>query len=520
MVAHADLTYRNSQPTTAQVSLYDTQGNSLDIREGMCTQFNVADGPLYCYGEGSTSGYIPGTVSPAQGFKAYKCQNATGGTDFNCTYQGYILDPNSAFAIANCQGQAANYNGCWRLKMLKNNANGNYVGIFYAFPSSAVVYKMTCTTPIGPCNAPTTLNTSGTVFDIGAFTDDSNNAYFLFNDGSREVFIQALDANFTSLVGSATDTGGNGEALYGFQNGSIYYVGYGGLCANCSGGAVGSIVKASSALGTYGAAVTMNATMCSSQGVNVAKIVAGGQTTYLYVGDRFTGKSSLGGSSTYLQPLTFSAGVPQIFTCNDTVTIAGITGSTYPTPDPGYPTVDQGDFQNNQFRDYVGIDASNWLMQTFVPAQPKVYSVLLGLGKATDGSCAPGGGACTLPMPDGSLEVDLVTVDGSNNPVTTLGSVTFTAANITYGSQAQLITFNQAVTPGNTYGLLLKGVSTTRGQFSSPAASPSSSIYPGGLLRNSTNGGSTWGTFANASLMFDTFAAPASIPLRGRLSLH
>ncbi len=534
----ADETVRNywgTDHTTNYVNLYDNNGNVIDASWGNIVQF-AADGPIYWNGDASDCGWAPGSAAgtPWCGIKSYKCQNGSGGPDLlNCTYQGVLFDPAPwQTSLANCQSVVTQFTGCWEAPMVYNVANNNYVlwMIFQDFrnPSTSVdiAYSFTCTTPVGPCTlvgAATVAN--GPIGSFQLFVDDDGTGYVIYNrvfagggSGDFAVFIDRLNSTYTAGNGTSHSLGiNNVEAPFIFKHGSTYYPSWGSLCADCPAGSTVSTVPCTDLVSTCTATsgvITLNADGCRSQPMKVTKVVAGGQPSWIYEGMRFNNRNANnnhGESARYFHPLSFVGDVVQPWTCAPTVTIPGITASTYPTPPPSpvRPAADQSDIANAFFGEQWGVQPDSTgvqLLQTFTPSSAPLYGIGLAIGKGT--VCSPGLSCSSLDP--GTITVDLVTLDGSNNPVTILASQSYASAIEKWVSTFRTVVFNQTLTPGTPYGIRMKAASGGSGTYwASPQATNTTSPYSGGILRQSTNGGSTWSTLSSNSLMFATFPTPA-----------
>jgi hypothetical protein len=73
----------------------------------------------------------------------------------------------------------------------------------------------------------------------------------------------------------------------------------------------------------------------------------------------------------------------------------------------------------------------------------------MALGK-NNRLCSVPDTSCTGP--DGSLVAALYTIDGSNNPLALLSTVTIPVANLKWAPQFTLLGFNQTVTPATNTG--------------------------------------------------------------------
>lgn len=522
--AHADITIYNfaagGSDISRRITDHDVAGNVVDAHSGNIMQ----DGSyFYKIGEHHGGGFRWRTTgSAADGFNVYRSSDLT-----NWTRRGYILDPSTTWATNHCQPAGVGA-GCFRPHIEKDVTNGNY-GVFWSGFGAAInaasgLYYMACTAPddSATCGTPSDI-TLPTAFagDLNVFTDPADNSmYLVWSDGSsRNIYICKLQTARASCNGSEVlVAAAGGEGVWGFVRASTgkVYVGFGGLCPYCNNGATTSYAMASTPLGVYGAATQIDTSnTCGSQTMEVNKIVSGGQTTYLFMGDAWTGNENQAWATQYFYPLAFTSDAIDTMACSASVTVPGVTSAgTYPTPS-SYPTavVDQTTTANRGvFNDRCYVNATIWEMQTFTPTQANLYAVGLPLAKNWVFGTSEGGA-----NPDGSVVVAIVNLDGSKNPTTTVASSTISVPALQYATQFTTVVLNTTLTPSTEYGLLLKGSGTTTGCFTD-TISQYSNVYPSGVHRNSTNSGSTWSTNANFAMMFATYSAAApAAPASGRL---
>lgn len=524
-VARADATINNFAATGA--GLFDqithhtpagakvqwTDGNSIQCKVGMAS---CPVGTWYVYSMDYSCGFLSGRDSAWCGVRVYSTIDWQNFTDLGNLYDG------STIAWQNrCKGQNGTFDGCYWPKMVYNAANNNYIlwqdQIGGSPTSTKGFLTLTCTSPISCSGTP---NTDPSGFPIAPnggdgvpFVDDSGNGYFAYSLAStREIYVQAMNSSFTDVTGSATDTGANGEGVIMFQKGSTYYVLYGALCSYCSAGSDASYVSASSALGTYSGSTTIIANACGGQNRSLQVVTAGASTTYLYIADQFKGKANEADTNIYMQPLTFTGSAINSFSCNATVTIAGLPSTGY-TPTLGSP--DQSDVAD-AFYDICDLTDQVNRFFTFVPSKAVLVSVAMpiGLGNKTCSS-SPGAGAC--PAPSGNLTVKLTTVSG-NGPGTMIASATIPASQLNWATQWTSFALPATLTPGTHYGIELQGDATGSGACYSTSRA-TTSLYAGGATSYSIDGGSTW-TSESASLMFSSFPPSLSIAGPGRMFLR
>lgn len=529
--AHADVTKTNYNglgfDRGNRVAERDIYGNSLDAHS---SHILLSGGIYYLIGEQHGCGFRAGTVGTSCGLSVYTSPDLADG---NWTPKGLLIDASVSPWSTRCAAANNNYSGCYRPHMVYNAANNNYILWIQTPQTASAATVALCATPLGPCTLqsdPTHIAHAG-VGDFALFIDTGGAAYLIYRfQGTNEIYIDSLNSAYTDSTGSSVDVGGAGEAPQMFSDGTKYYALWGSICAYCDGGSTISYRAASSALGTYGSTTVLNDnSSCGNVGTQPASvdvITAGGHTNYLYRGDNWVGTANEGLASYYWQPLTVSAGAISPFTCAATVTILGVTPAPGASP---WPAVDQSNYpstngfwQGNVTAACV-ITNSKWCMQIFVPSTATLAAVGMVLAQNMDAADCQPPAPCSAP--DGALEADLYTIDGSNNPQTLLASQTLTVAQLKWAPQFTLLGFNQTVTPGNKYGVVLKpsGTTVTGAIFSvsydNASDNSTSGSYPSGKFRKSTNGGSTWsdnGTKPQAAL-FSTF--PILLPGPGRVGL-
>lgn len=489
--------YLQSNPQINRVKKYDLNGNGMDLGEaGDLKQFG---GTFYYYAMSSAQGWLPNVSSPANGFRVYSSPDLVNWTD-----RGQLLDTTQAPLSTECTGGTV-FRGCWVPKMLFNANTGKYVFFYEAYSTGTQAIEVfECATPLPPCTYIGAMPsyTPGSADNTGVFPDEqSSDAYLVYNNGvGGTVFIQKLTSNYHDVTGSATNTGLTGEGVWMKHPATKWMVGAGPTCGECGGGASTSYVSSATALGTYGGLTQLSPTQgCSSQAAEIATIVAGGITTYVYLGAHFDANAVSQGTTTlHMQPLTLTSDLFDAFTCSGSVTIPGVTSTgTYPTP--AYPRVFDINFMqslNSSFSDVCNIgavDGAIGIMQQFTPTVANMDSVGVLLGRGTQHA----------NVPDGSVEVD-VTQDVANVPGTVLGSYTYAAAALPWVNQLFAVPIRPTLTPGTKYDAVIKAVGNTRGCFGYSIATPASPLYGSHLARYTTDG-VTWNTIPNAMFQISTF---------------
>ena len=528
----ADVTWVNCNAACSaagnQISWFDTNGNAVDAHDG---QFFTYNSRYYLIGTAYNCGYRYGTAASLFcGFRVYDV------TDFeNPVSLGFIFDATGSTWQTNCKDAQATP-GCFRPHIIYNAANNNWVLWFNiggtpipGAPTDAL-YVFTCTTPVPSNNCTQQTNPTGLAFppsgDFGLFVDTGGVGYIVYSTiapvtSTREIYIDQLNANYTDSTGTSVDTGVGGpsnpvEAPAMFLHGSTYYVMYSVQCAYCTSAAV-SYVSASSPLGTYGSPTQVNASACEGQFRSVDVI----GSNYLLSSDLWTGNQNQAIANTYLQPLSFSGSSINSFSCNQTVTLAGLsTSGNYPTPNslPG-AAVDQSDLAYGVFnaRSDINNGAGIEWAQTFVPAAANLYAIRLPIGIGypySSANCQAGTGTC--PASNGTFDIDLVPVTGTCAFGSVIASATVAASSLTWGEILTTFVFNQTLTPSSTYAFIMRdSTGSNNGSLNTVLSQgPSVNAYPSGQVCYSSNGGSTWSAsaFTNQNkyaFMFQTLSVNA-----------
>jgi hypothetical protein len=505
-VANADITIRNfngfSTGTVATVMKYDDGNNAVDAHDGMILQGQ--DGVYYLLGTSYSCGfeYLNASTNFC-GFNVYSSTDL--GYNKKWHLEGKLFDASPAFWQNRCGGG----NGCFEVKAIWNPNTSLYVFWFNqegatSSPDNSQVF--TCATPI--CGAtPTVPGTPtfqtepshlahGPVSSSQALFVDpfDNSCYIFYNDGvgARSNWIEKLNSACTDSASvSSVDTNVKGEGSGFFVRSGVYYALSGSLCAYCSGGATTVYSSASSVSGTYSSSNQISSISCNGQIQSVSTLTAGGTTTYLYGADQWTGSNNEGGATIYYKPLTFTSTAIDALTCDTTVTVAGVTPGT---ASPAVPSNADQTSVDIGYHDTCDVNSSNWRMQTFVPTQA-VSTIYMPLAKN---------------IVTGNLTVSLTTVDGSNNPVTTLSSKTYTASDINSAGTWTAIPIHTA-TPGSTYAIVLSS-DASAGCYSVPIFFGSfTNPYTSGVERWTSNSGASWNTESSRALMFATVPPTAGV---------
>ena len=509
--AHADVTIVNfdNMGDGDEVTKYDTAGNIMDAHAGRVVQVGTT---FYLYGESYSCGFRVFFASAWCGFKVYSSPDL-----IVWTYVGYLFDATTQYWQDRCAGTSG-AGGCYNLQPIYNPNNNTFVFWFNQDgPANAYapdyLFVFVCSTPTSGCvqqTDPTGLAT-GYNDDVAIAVDASGNGYVTCNCGrtsGNPLIVYALNSSFTDAVGSPTSTGITGAEAYSFfeRSGTWYIVYTTPQCGFCVGGVNTTYISASSALGTYSAPTTLNVGSCNGQNRSVDTIVAGGITTYLHSTDQWSGHANEGNANSYIHPLSFTGSAIDPYTCQAHITIPGITPTTpvWPGPTPDQTSVPNGD--NNFFYSYQ-TSTSDIRMQTFVPTTSTLSYIKMSLGQA----CSNYGGSGTIPCSpplDAPVNIKLTTLDGSNNPVTTLATATIQPSQLSWAVQWMTVPFNvTGLTPGTHYGLVVQTTSSN-GAAGISITNSTPSPYAAGVERYSTDGGATWTTEATRALMFSTFSNP------------
>lgn len=517
--ARADITLYNFSGTPdvgTVVTQRDIYGDSIDAYSGNIV---LSAGVYYLIGESHRAGFRVGTAGTASGISVYSSPDLV-----NWTPRGYLIDPSDPNWTDCSSSISFQFAGCYRPHMVQHPITLKWI-LWIEVPqltnNAAVAI---CDTPLGPCTRQTnpsrTVSGAGQMGDTYLFCCVSGAAYLSYSSGTgagRPTYIDKLDANFTNPDGVNSIqaiASGDGEGNVLFTDGSFFY-----LMISAGTYSPAEAIYASSAtiLGTYSAPTSININSCLTQAASVNVITAGGHTTYLYLGDSFIGYTNEGLANHFWESLGVSGGTitwPGGFSggCSRSITVLGVTPTSPASP---WPSVDQSNYSaKDQFLQNCDITNSAWWLQTFVPSVARLNTVGMPLGQNNHATPSCTNFAPSCASPDGSLEADLVTIDGSNNPSGTLATVTIPVANLKWAPEWTMLTYNQTLTPGSKYGVLLKPTGNSVGCFSFSRDDPGSSSYPAGLLRKSTNSGSTWTTQGLQSSLFSTYGA-TPVPFSG-----
>lgn len=471
-----------------QISTYDTSGNTIDAFQGAVQQFAGSPDPntFYWYGMGMGCGFFWNQNSKFCGFNVYSSTDLV-----HWTNQGQLFPP----SLVNCGGES-----CFEPHGLYNASTGLYVFWLLNFaPMSSPAnpsgyYVVTCTTPISGC----TQATSPTLpfpseGDFNLFQDSNNIAYMAYNEGGTFVVAQ-LTSDYTNATGAYSQKTVSIEGTAMFKFGGNYYVTGSGGCPFCTGSATYWFM-ASTPLGPYSNQAVMSNTSCGGQQTSVQPWVVNSSTTLMFQSELWNANVNEGLANHFFGPVTFTGTTPNTIVCSATTAVSGVNALPMRAPFGADQTDEPSSFQN-----ICDLTGTKYRLQTFIPSHTAtLWKLQLPIGQ-NNLSCPLGGATCSGP--DGNVTVSVVTLDGSNNPVSTLWSQTLTGSGLSWTPQEQALAPNISVTGGTTYGIE-ESASNTVGCFS--AAYSANLPYPPGIERVSSNSGSSWSTDANASLKFSVF---------------
>jgi hypothetical protein len=524
VLARADITVTQffSNPSAGhadanRVAKFNADGKQNDFHDSQIIQWPAGTNNYYRYSEQYGCGSVLHNFGSWCGIYVWYSTDlgADGGPGWQLI--GTLFDPNSGTWQTRCNPASAASGGCWTFRMVRNAANSNWVAWMHDPSGSGNPAVFICTSLTGGCTEqarPTGLAGGCTGVDtVYLFVDNDATAYLTYTCQTTpfSIHIDKLNTNYTDSTGAtvapASITNTEGQTL--FRLGSTYYLVYAGACPYCDGVAV-NYATASTPLGTWTTQGQINADGCNGQHEGLDKITIAGTDYYLFHSDLWT--NQVGGSfqnqalaMEMLVPLTFTSGAINTIPCNTsfTITNAGITAA--PSQPALVPIADQTD-ETSSFTPYCDINNTIYRMQTFVPG----FSASNIWARNTT---AQNLNACTFDITtcskiDGNLLVDLVTLDGSKNPVTQLASTTITPNDVAWRLTSVLVQLAGSVTSGTEYGLRMRGTNTV-GCW---AWGYNDNLpYAAGVARVSTDSGSTWTTTTNRSMRFGVAKTSAGL---------
>lgn len=473
-----------------QLSTYDTAGNVIDAFQGSVQQFAGSADPntFYRYGMGMGCGFRYQEVTTFCGFNAYSSTDLV-----RWTYRGQMFDPST--------WQTKCANSCWEIHGAYNTPSGKYIFWFLNLVTIATpanpsgYYVIVCDTPVSGCvqaTSPTISHPSHG--DVNLFRDDDGTAYLVYNVSGTFV-VEQLNASYTDSTGSFSQKTVNVEGMAMFKSGGNYYVTASGICPFCQGTNTYWFM-ASTPLGTYSNQASMSNSSCGGQQTAINPLVVNATTTLLYQSELWNANTNEGLANHFLGPVTLTGTTPDQIVCSATISVPGVNALPLLAP----AGADQTD-EPSPFRNICDITGTKFRLQTFVPSHTATLAkVQLPIGQ-NNLSCPVGGGSC--PGVDGNVTISVVSLDGSNNPVSTLWSQTLTGSGLSWTPQEQTLTVGTiTLTGGTKYGIQESATNTT-GCFS--AGYSANLPYPPGIERVSSDSGATWSTDAGASLKFSIF---------------
>src|SRR5215469_103007 len=510
------VTVRNFTTVGAQVVRFDTAGNAIDAHDGMILQVGAT---FYLYGTSYGCGFVWMTTSPFCGFRVYSSTDL-----INWTNLGTLFDPTTPTWKSRCV--TIRPNNCFRPHVIYNAANNNYVLWINTSDPGAKGYRVfTSSGPAGPFKeqAGPDMGNHTVNGDFALFVDDDRTGYIVYrfwDSGltggvNGELYVRALSPNYLTVTGSATATGANvgkgGEAPAMFKKGLTYYISYTPLCPFCA-SSLTVYKTASRPLGLWSDHAQINATSCGGQASFVSKLTINSATVYLYGADLWhdsvpppssippvvtwepgrLGLRNQGQANFFWIPLTFSGTVINPVICAPTFT-AALTA---------HPPVKDASVDQSSGRDFFqqlcvsgSLDGVHHRVQTFVPARAGTLKAIRFTTYQGPAPCDVSG--CTPP--NASLNVDLVTVDGTGKPSSTLHAATVAQSTIPWSPTVMTIPMNVPIKSGSVYGIHIYS-STTTGCYG--LAYSDGNAYPAGKEYLSTDSGLTYSLEPSRALKF------------------
>jgi hypothetical protein len=435
-----------------QLTRYDVLGNAVDAHDGEIHQFGNT---YYLYGTSYNCGYTWQTKgAPFCGFKSYSSTDLIHWTDNGLLFG--ISDPSWQ---TNCGGSS---NGCFRPHVLYNSKYGKYVLWINDYSASANYRVFESTSPTGPftqVGVPSlAVNNScaGKICngDENLFldTEPSGAAYIAYTNRASPngLIIEQLNDSYESGTGNhKIAISGSYEAPVMFMRNNTYYLVFGPLCAYC-GGTATMVVSASSPLGIYSKAASINSNSCGGQPTHVASIVTSSGTMYMFMSDLWhSGFRNEALANYFWGPLGFNAdNTIESFSCvpSFSATLSGgVAGSQQPPAN-----LDQWDGVAG-FRAWCDINPYQRL-QTFTPANTgTLTSVSLTTFQ---------GGSSSGVYPNADLILDIVNISGGK-PAGVITSTTVSRNNVVgYSPRRITIEPNITVDGGQLYGILAHTTAT------------------------------------------------------------
>jgi hypothetical protein len=509
----------NSDSSRLQVTRYDVDGNSIDAHDGEIRQFGST---YYWYGTSYDCGFKwnqPDSVFC--GFKVYSSGDLLHWAD-----RGLLFDATTTVWQQRCGGQVY---GCFRPHVLYNASMKKYV-LWINDYSAGVNYRVfESSKPIGPfieVAVPTlAVNSNGQPFntnngDENLFVDADGTGYIIYTDwlSGGDLVVERLNSQYDSGTGTFTRLGTTQvEAPAMFVRTGKYYITFSDMnCGYCNTNGT-SYKTAPSPLGPWtpksgnmhpGQGIIISSNSCNGQPTNVAVIPAADGTVYLYQSDRWNGSNQEAQANYFWEPLRFNADASiQPLSCVNSFTTPLASGTEMTKRPPGSPDQWSG---TDGFHTYCDIRSGIERIQTF---NATMSGTIKHLGFTTFRADAQPSGNPAGPGPNADLVIDIVTVDASGKPTSTLSSNSVPAGRIGYSPRNVIVVpvsatgSNPAIDAGSTYGIYVHTTSTS-GCYG--VAYNDNNPYAAGTEYYSSNGGAAFALESNRALKFETVAQPTS----------
>jgi hypothetical protein len=523
-VANADITVTQFFDNPAaghdfanRIAKFDSSGNQTDFHDSQIFQWPAGTNNYYRYSEKYGCGSVYQNFGSWCGIHVWYSTDL--GADGGPGWQDLgLLFPVASY-LTRCDPASGGAGGCWTARMVRNAANSNFVFWMHDPSGTGNPAVFTCTAVTGGCTEqtrPTLGACGGNVDTVHVFVDDDAAAYLFYScAGATGFHIDKLNSTYTNWNGVNTvDTGVVGEGGGILRKGSRYFAIYAASCPYCNGVAAKYITNdVSPTNASWSASTTINADSCKGQPEGISKVTIGGTDYYLWHSDLWTiqdgvhGFNNQGMAHEILVPLTFTGSAIDTIPCNNSFTI--VNGSISPGTPSSSAAADQTD-ESSPFSPYCQIDSSNYLLQTFIPSASNLSTRVRVTTGQNLNACLVGNTSCSAI--NGNLLIDLVTLDGSKNPATVLGTHTVTPSDVGWSLTPITTASLGATTNGVEYGIRLRGTNTVGcWSFAYSDVLP----YSAGVERQSDNGGSTWSTIANRSLRFAAGISIATVPFSG-----
>jgi len=430
-----------------------------------------------------------------------------------------LFDATTTVWQQRCGGQVY---GCFRPHVLYNASTQKYV-LWINDYSAGVNYRVfESSQPIGPFTevaVPTlAVNNNGQPFnnnngDENLFVDVDGTGYIIYTDwvSGGDLVVERLNSQYGSGTGSFTRLGTTRvEAPAMLVRSGTYYITFSDVnCGYCNTNGT-SYKTAPSPLGPWtpmsgnmhpGQGIIISSSSCSGQPTNVAVIPTADGTIYLYQSDRWNGSNQEAQANYFWEPLQFNADASiQPLSCVNSFTTTLASGAGMNQRPPG--SLDQWSGTGG-FHTYCDIQSRIQRVQTFKAA---MSGAIKYLGFTTFRADVEPPGNPAGPGPTADLVIDVVTVDSSGKPTSTLSSNSVPASGIGYSPRNVAVVpldatgSNPTINAGSSYGIYVHTTSTS-GCYG--FAYNDNNPYPAGKEYYSNNGGATFALELNRALKFD-----------------